>query len=291
MNYFELYPGDYMRDTGGLSLAEHGAYLLLLATYYGTEQPLPPEQGTLHRICRAMTTGERKAVDAVAERYFPIGDDGLRHNARADAEIIKSSQRMADAPAKRLSEAERQRRARERRKALFDQLRAVGITPAYNATTADLQQLVTDNVTSQRDSGVTVTCDNTATRPQTPHASKTNTTPARTETSPSTEAGRACRLMREAGCITSNPSHPDLLAFLAEGGTPEQLADTAREAVESGKAKPFAWAITTARGRLAEGAKPLTNGASHGDHPRSTRSESAVERVERANRKAGFPSR
>lgn len=78
-----------------------------------------------------------------------------------------------------------------------------------------------------------------------------------------TEAGRACRLMREAGCVHTNPSHTDLVAAIAEGVTPEVLADTAREAVDLGKPKPFAWAIATARGRHAQGARPIT-GEPHG---------------------------
>jgi hypothetical protein len=69
--------------------------------------------------------------------------------------------------------------------------------------------------------------------------------------------------MREAGCVHTNPSHTDLIAALVEGVTPEVLADTAREAIELGKPKPFAWAIATARGRHAEGARPI-NGVSHG---------------------------
>ena len=63
--------------------------------------------------------------------------------------------------------------------------------------------------------------------------------------------------MRQAGCITTNPSHPDLLAALAVGVTPEALAEAAREAVELRKAKPFPWAIATARGRMEEaGCRP-----------------------------------
>lgn len=66
------------------------------------------------------------------------------------------------------------------------------------------------------------------------------------------EAGRACLLMREAGCVTVNPGHPDLLAALAEGVTPEDLGHAAAEAVQLRKAKPFPWAIATARGRMEE---------------------------------------
>lgn len=77
-----------------------------------------------------------------------------------------------------------------------------------------------------------------------------------------TLAGLACRLMREAGCGQTNPSHPDLIAALAEGVTPQALADTVREALAANVRKPFAYAITTARGRRAEGAKTIT-GATH----------------------------
>ena len=82
--------------------------------------------------------------------------------------------------------------------------------------------------------------------------------------------------MRQAGCCGTNPAHPNLLAALAEGVTPEALADTAREGVEAGKAKPFAWAITTARSRHAEGAAPVTIG-----EPRhaTNRPMSAVDRI------------
>jgi len=61
----------------------------------------------------------------------------------------------------------------------------------------------------------------------------------------------------------TNPSHPELLAALAEGVTPEALAATAREGVETRKGNPFAWACTTARGRHAQGAKDInpTTGA------------------------------
>ena len=72
-----------------------------------------------------------------------------------------------------------------------------------------------------------------------------------------TLAGLACRQMRDAGCAQTNPSHPDLLAALAEGVTPEVLADTVREGIAQNIRKPFGWAIATARGRHADGARTV----------------------------------
>ena len=54
--------------------------------------------------------------------------------------------------------------------------------------------------------------------------------------------------MREAGCLDVNPSHPHLLAALAEGVTPEQLRDLALEM----PGKRFAYLIATARSRRVD---------------------------------------
>ena len=94
MNYFEFYPGDYSRDTRHCSLAEHGAFLLLLSAYYATEKPLPADYIALYRMCSAMSPDEQAAVRSVADAFFPIADDGLRHNSRADREIPKALARI-----------------------------------------------------------------------------------------------------------------------------------------------------------------------------------------------------
>ena len=87
MNFYKRYPGDYGRDTALLSLVEHGAYTLLLDQYYSTERALPAELEALFRICRAFSKDEQRAVTRVAEQFFPVGADGLRHNTRADRQI------------------------------------------------------------------------------------------------------------------------------------------------------------------------------------------------------------
>lgn len=95
MNYFELYPGDYLRDTTRLTLVEHGAYLRLLMTYYAEEQPLPSDDAELFVIVSAVTPADKAAVRKVADRFFPIFPDGLRHSVRADKEILSRAKKMA----------------------------------------------------------------------------------------------------------------------------------------------------------------------------------------------------
>lgn len=100
LNFYKHFLGDYARDTAHLSLLEHGAYRVLLDSYYATEKPLPAEKAALYRICKAFSAGERRAVDRVAEQFFPANGDGRRHNPRADEEIA-SAQAFADAQAMR----------------------------------------------------------------------------------------------------------------------------------------------------------------------------------------------
>lgn len=99
MNFWKRYPADYRKKTSRLNLAMHGAYTLLLDEVYTTEAPLPADIGELYRICTAMTKDERAAVDTVAARYFPVGDDGMRHNERAIEELDEAAPAVAAARA------------------------------------------------------------------------------------------------------------------------------------------------------------------------------------------------
>jgi len=84
--YYRFYPGDYLRDTSGLSLIEHGAYNLLLHHYYSTDGCLAGEKPRLYRLCRVTTPEEQRAVDYVLEKYFPV-IEGKLVNKRADKEM------------------------------------------------------------------------------------------------------------------------------------------------------------------------------------------------------------
>jgi len=83
MNYFELHIGDYQRKTAHLSLAEHGAYSLMLQVFYATEKPLPENRKLLYRILRVNRAAERKAVDSVCDQFWQRTDEGFI-NKRAE---------------------------------------------------------------------------------------------------------------------------------------------------------------------------------------------------------------
>lgn len=87
MNFYKRFMADYAKKTSRLTLAQHGAYTLLLDEMYTTESGLPSEHAELYRICRAMNKAEQEAVMFVADRYFPIGSDGLRSNERVAEEL------------------------------------------------------------------------------------------------------------------------------------------------------------------------------------------------------------
>lgn len=93
MKFYARYPGDYARDTQDLSLAEHGAYVLLLDYLYGTERVLPKNPLGLYRVCRAHTDDEKAAVDAVIARFFTETADGFT-NARFERDIVPAKARI-----------------------------------------------------------------------------------------------------------------------------------------------------------------------------------------------------
>ena len=163
MNYYERHLGDYAKDTAHLSMLEHGAYTLLLDRYYSTEQGIPADQ--VHRLTRARTREEKAAVDAVLSEFFTL-EDGVWINGRAEELIASYRDEEPDRQAKRENATERQRRARERRKQLFDELRCHGIVPAWDTKTGDLEALLSRATGHAGNAPVTppVTRDDTATQ-------------------------------------------------------------------------------------------------------------------------------
>ena len=76
MNFYKHFIGDYQRDTGDLTLVEHGAFRTMLDHFYGTGRPLPKDRKALCRLLRAETEAERKAIESVVLRFWrPLPTD------------------------------------------------------------------------------------------------------------------------------------------------------------------------------------------------------------------------
>jgi uncharacterized protein YdaU (DUF1376 family) len=82
--WMPLYIGDYMADTGHLSTAEHGCYLLLIMHYW-ENGGLPGNDRLLARICRCRTEDWTRRYREAMTAFF---GDGWRH-ARIDAELCR----------------------------------------------------------------------------------------------------------------------------------------------------------------------------------------------------------
>lgn len=245
-------------------MVEHGAYTLLLDRYYATQAPIPIDQA--HRLTRARTREERAAVDAVLAEFFTESPEGWRHS-RCDAEIARFLETEPEREQKRENAKERQRRARDRRRELFEELRCHGVIPPFDATTAALQKELS-RVTGGK-GHAPVTRDNTATQHQSPDTSHqlqvtdssgdgSSEVGARPDDRPTemTPGGAACRAMRNAGmpAHTLNPENAELLEAIRGGATPAEFGATAAELIASGKPQHMAYVIRTVVGRRRDAA-------------------------------------
>ncbi len=86
MHFYQHHIGDYRKDTGHLTMLEHGAYRQLIDLYYLDENPLPVEEVRVMRLACARSTDEKEAVKNVLSDFFEKTSDGYRHK-RCDAEL------------------------------------------------------------------------------------------------------------------------------------------------------------------------------------------------------------
>jgi len=275
VNYFELYPGDYLRDTTRLTLVEHGAYLRLLMAYYAEETPLPKSEAELYVIVSAVSAADKAAVRKVADRFFPVGEDGVRRNGRADAEIEKAQKRITIA---RENGSKGGRKPNPTGNPPGNPAGNPSGSPRANPAgtqrgTHSGEALHTPHAIHQQEPS--------------PHAPSSQT-PHEGSEQP-TEAARACLLLRQAGCTRVNPSHPDLLDAIIEGVTPEAIRDTYGEKPDA--TNPFAWAITTARSRHAEGPKQISTGPPNGRQPSDSKTFTGLKKLQGLKTHETLPTR
>jgi uncharacterized protein YdaU (DUF1376 family) len=88
MHYYQFNIGDYRKDTGHLSLLEHGIYRLLLDTLYLSECPLPLDKNKIMRSHCIRTKEEKRAFMSVLEEYFSETEKGFI-NSRTEIQLAK----------------------------------------------------------------------------------------------------------------------------------------------------------------------------------------------------------
>jgi len=278
LNYYEHHIGDYAAATGHLSWDEDAAYRRLLSAYYHHEAAIPADIKAACRLVRASTPAQRQAVETVLHEFFQLRDDGW-HQGRCDSEIAKFVASEPDREAKKENVRERQRRTRERRKAMFDALRERGIVPEYDASVAELQAMLS-RVTAQHVT-TPVTRDATATQTHYPDPDpdpglNTHTSEAPPFRATPTDAGRVSGLMRRAGLSDGSPGNPDLLALIAAGASDAEFVAAAEIAVSRGKG--FAYAIGALKNQRKEiAAQRLPQGAMPPPGTPTARAPSAAE--------------
>lgn len=81
--YMNLYPVDYLGDTADFTTIEHGAYFLLILSYwrYGC---LPDDEAKLRRITRTSPREWAAIRDVIASKFL----DGWKHK-RIEAELAR----------------------------------------------------------------------------------------------------------------------------------------------------------------------------------------------------------
>lgn len=89
--WMPMYWGVYIADTRRLSTLEHGAYLLLIADYWQSGQPLPDDDKILAKIA-GLTVPKWKAIRQAIAAFFVVAD-GLWRHKRIDLELAAAQQR------------------------------------------------------------------------------------------------------------------------------------------------------------------------------------------------------
>lgn len=87
--WMPIYWGDYVRDTGHLNNAGHGAYLMLIKHYWNTGEPLTDDDNELWRIACCDSKKEWMKLRPKIVRLFIFDHGKLRHK-RIEAELTRA---------------------------------------------------------------------------------------------------------------------------------------------------------------------------------------------------------
>jgi uncharacterized protein YdaU (DUF1376 family) len=92
----------------------------------------------------------------MAMRGFVLCSDNRWYHTTLCEDVKRAWKKKGDFKAEREGDLQRKQREREERQRMFEQLRAVNVTPPWNVTTRELRALVTQHVTQTVTQAVTV---------------------------------------------------------------------------------------------------------------------------------------
>jgi len=108
--YMPLYISDYLADAAHLSTTEHGAYMLLIMTYWQRGQALPADSKRLANIAR-MTPDAWAEIEIAIAEFFQIEDGQWKHK-RIETELARFREKSEKASAAGKASAQRRTNGR-----------------------------------------------------------------------------------------------------------------------------------------------------------------------------------
>jgi uncharacterized protein YdaU (DUF1376 family) len=108
--YMPLYIADYLSDAAHLSTTEHGAYMLLIMTYWQRGKALPADSRRLANIARMSPEAWAEIEPAISE-FFQVSPEAWAHK-RIESELEKFRQKSEKAAAAGKASAQRRSNGR-----------------------------------------------------------------------------------------------------------------------------------------------------------------------------------
>lgn len=135
MNYYTHHINDYLTATIGLSLEEHGIYILLLQHHYRLEVGVSTADA--YKLLAASSRKKRAAVDGILNKFF-FFEENLWKNTRCVEEIERYAIAQERSKSLRTAGADRKQKSRETRSMLYALARDLGLDIHWKATADQL---------------------------------------------------------------------------------------------------------------------------------------------------------
>lgn len=232
---------------------------------------LPADDRVLAHLSGAGTRWQK--VKTMALRGWVVCSDGRLYHPVVAEQVHAAWAEREEYRAEIDAQKQRKHRERAERSAIFEELKAAGITPAWNTPTGKLREMLSDCRSDQ--SHLSRTCHSDRShQSHTCHGdshgldgtgrdgksfkSITPDTPLRADTSLGV-AGAMARSLREKGFPDCAETHPDLILLAGEGYTLEDLNEAANA---GGGQKPISWIAARMRGRRRDAHQRASEGGS-----------------------------